>query len=71
MPIGNRLNLEFELGLGYLWGTYDTYNYDPEYNDYHYIDTKKRRYFGPTKVEISLSWLIGNGYKAKTKGGKK
>lgn len=71
IPIGRRLNLEFELGAGYLWGLYSTYEYDAEYRDYHYIDTKKRHYFGPTKIEISLSWLIGNGYNAKTKGGGK
>ena len=71
VPIAKRLNLEFELGLGYLWGLYSTYEYDAEYRDYHYVDTKKRHYFGPTKVEISLSWLIGSGYNIKTKGGRK
>ena len=70
MPIGKRLNLEFELGLGYLWGEYDRYNYDLKYNDYHYIDSRMRHYFGPTKLEVSVSWLIGNGYNVKTKGGK-
>lgn len=63
LPVGKRLNLEFELGVGYLWGRYDTYEYDPKYNDYHYMETYKRSFWGPTKIEVSLSWLIGNARK--------
>ena len=42
--------------------------------DDHYVwtSTKMRHWFGPTKLEISLVWLIGNGNfnSKKEKGGK-
>lgn len=70
LPIGRRLNIDFTLGVGYLSGEYQEYK--PVDNCYVWQATKRRRYFGPTKAEISLVWLIGcdnwNRPKAK-KGG--
>lgn len=59
LPIGRRLNLDFGIGVGYLGGEYKVY----EPVDTHYVwqQTKQRHWFGPTKAEISLVWLIGRG----------
>lgn len=69
LPIGRRLNLDFTIGLGYLWGTY--YEYLPIDDCYVWQATKKRQFFGPTKAEVSLVWLIGRGNVNKEKGGKR
>ena len=68
LPIARRLNIEFLLGLGYMGGKY--YEYLPIDGCYVWQDTKQRHYFGPTKAEISLVWLIGyDNYNRKKKGG--
>lgn len=58
MPLTRRFNLEFEIGLGYAWGHF--YEYDPIDDHYVWQATTRRRYFGPTKIEISLAYLIGH-----------
>lgn len=64
LPIGRRLNLDFGIGIGYLGGEYKVY--DPMDTHYVWKQTKQRHWFGPTKAEISLVWLIGRGnYNAK------
>ncbi len=67
LPIARRLNVDFTIGVGYWGGTY--YEYKPI--DDHYVGqaTKQRRWFGPTKAEVSLVWLIGHGNANKRKGG--
>lgn len=59
LPIKRRLNLEFEVGLGYAWGHF--YEYKPIDDHYVWQATTRRRYVGPTKLEVSLVWLIGHG----------
>lgn len=59
LPIGRRLNLDFGIGIGYLGGEYKVY--DPVDTHYVWKQTKQRHWFGPTKAEISLVWLIGRG----------
>lgn len=66
LPVGRRLNIDFTLGVGYLGGEY--YEYRPEDGHYVWLRTKKRRWFGPTKAQISLVWLLGRGNTNK-KGG--
>lgn len=66
-PIGRRLNLDFTIGAGYLCGEYK--EYVPQGDKYLWRATKKRRWFGPTKAEISLVWLIGHGNTNGKKGG--
>ena len=58
-PIAKRLNLDFNLGIGYLEGEYKEYL--PIDNCYVWQVTKQRHWFGPTKAEIALVWLIGKG----------
>ena len=58
-PIARRLNLDFNIGIGYFSGKYDEYH--PQ-GDYYYWDaTKNRRFFGPTRAEVTLVWLLGHG----------
>ncbi|MBO7198940.1 MAG: DUF3575 domain-containing protein [Alistipes sp.] len=69
VPISKRLNIDFAVGAGYHWGLFDEYTMI----DGHAVwqATKRRQYFGPTKLEISLVWLIGCDNINKEKKGKK
>lgn len=58
-PIGRRLNLDLGLGVGYLGGEYKKYK--PQDNHYVWMQTSQRHWFGPTKAEITLVWLLGRG----------
>ncbi len=64
-PLLRRINLDITLGLGYLGGEYKEYL--PIDGCYVWQKTKQRRWFGPTKAEISLVWLIGRGNYNKDK----
>ena len=67
LPVAKRLNIDFSIGLGYLGGNY--IKYFPFDNDYYRDKEYKVRFFGPTKAEISLVWLIGHGNTNNRKGG--
>lgn len=67
LPVAKRLNIDFSIGLGYLGGRY--IKYFPFDNDYYREKEYKVRFFGPTKAEISLVWLIGYDNTNKRKGG--
>lgn len=69
LPVGRHLNIDFEIGIGYLQGTYQKYK--PIDDHYVWQSTRKRHWVGPTKLEISLVWLFGNGNVNKMKGGEK
>ena len=68
LPVGRRLNIDFGIGIGYLGGEYKVYN--PIDSHYVWEKTRQRHWFGPTKAEISLVWLIGRG-NYNEKGGKR
>ncbi len=55
--IARKLNLDLSLGLGYLGGVF--HEYKPVDDCYVWQTTKNRHYWGPTKAEVSLVWLIG------------
>lgn len=69
LPVARRLNIDFSLGVGYVTGKY--HKYKP--GDKHYVwqSTHHRHYFGPSKAEISLVWLIGCENYNVRKGGVK
>lgn len=71
LPIGRRLSLDFALGVGYAWGKYMKQHLEDDHDVW--LSTHTRRWFGPTRAEISLVWLVGagniNARKAK-KGGR-
>jgi hypothetical protein len=68
LPIARRLNLDFVIGVGYQSGQFNEY----KYQNYCYVwqSFKQQRYFGPTKAEITLTWLLGDRNKQQ-KGGLK
>ena len=55
--IAPRLNLDFTLGVGYLTGKY--HEYKPVDDCYVSQATKNSKWFGPTKAEVTLVWLLG------------
>lgn len=59
LPIARRLNLDFEIGIGYFSGKYD--EYEPRGDYYFWEATKNRKWFGPTRLEATLVWLLGKG----------
>lgn len=59
LPIASRWNIDFNIGAGYWGGIYQVY--DPKDGCYIYRETRRRNYWGPTKAEVSLVWLIGRG----------
>lgn len=67
LPIGRRFNIDFTIGLGYIGGKY--LKYKPYEKTYLWQSTHRLNWFGPTKAEISLVWLIGNGNFNSKKGG--
>lgn len=69
LPVARRLNIDFTVGLGYMGGTY--YEYTPIDNCYVWQATKQRHWWGPTKLEVSLVWLLGHGNFNAGKGGKR
>lgn len=67
MPLGSSLALDFGLGLGYVGGSYKKYEVSNDvYRHNVWKADRTRYYFGPTKAEVSLIWIIGS---ANRKGG--
>lgn len=69
LPIARRMNIDFNIGVGYLGGEFKEYL--PIDGHYVWQVTKQRHWFGPTKAEISLVWLLGRGNINEGKGGKR
>lgn len=67
LPIARRLNIDFVIGVGYWGGKY--YEYIPLDGCYVWQATKNRHWFGPTRAEVSLVWLLGRGNYNEKKGG--
>ena len=57
LPISKCLQLDFSLGVGFQDGEYK--EYDPVDDHYVWQATNKRHWFGPTKAEVSLKWVLG------------
>lgn len=66
LSLARKLNLDLSVGVGYLGGTY--YEYNPKDGCYVWDVTKSRHWFGPTRAEVSLVWLLGGGSAAKGGG---
>lgn len=71
LPVAHRLNIDFTIGVGYYWGV--MHRYDTVNDLYLRTGSSKFRFMGPTKLEVSLVWLLGRGnFNAdKKKGGKR
>ena len=59
LPIARKLNIDFSLGMGYWGGIY--HEYKPRNHYYVWQATRERHWIGPTKLEVSLVWLLGRG----------
>ena len=70
LPVHRCLTIDFNIGVGYQGGEYEVYRpTDDGTGHYEWLATYRRRWFGPTKAEISLKWLIFAPLKQKKKGG--
>lgn len=69
LPVSKHFNIDFTIGVGYLGGKY--IKYVPDNDFYVWKATKNLRWFGPTKAEISLVWLLGHDNYNHRKGGMK
>lgn len=58
LPVNKRINIDFNIGIGYLWGKYKKHT--PIDDCDVWLSTHKLGWFGPTKVGVSFVWLIGN-----------
>ncbi|MDE6445198.1 MAG: DUF3575 domain-containing protein, partial [Muribaculaceae bacterium] len=67
LPVSRRLNIDFSLAVGYIGGK--MIKYIPKDGCYEWQSTNKVNYFGPTKAEISLVWLLGCDNYNRRKGG--
>lgn len=67
LPVTRRLNIDFSLAVGYMGGR--IIKYIPKNGGYEWQSTHRLRWFGPTKAEISLVWLIGCDNFNRKKGG--
>lgn len=67
LSVAKRLNIDFSIGFGYVGGNY--IKYFPFDNEYYSDKEYKVSFFGPTKAEISLVWLLGRGNTNGKKGG--
>ncbi len=58
-PLARRWNFEASVSAGYFWGP--RRHYHGEFDDKHLIwkYTSSTSYIGPTKLKLSLVWLIG------------
>ena len=67
LKVAQSLCIDFNLGLGYQGGEYKKYMpTDDGSGHYVWMSTHRRHWWGPTKAEISLKWLITP---TKKKGG--
>ena len=64
--VSRNMKLDFTLGLGFQDGEYKEYEPSRDhYNHYVWLATKKRHWWGPTKLEVSLAWFLGGKKKNK------
>lgn len=71
LPVSKHFNIDFSIGIGYVSGKYMEYIPDGFEHGYLWQTTKRVGWFGPTKAEISLVWLLGRGNVNSRKGGEK
>ena len=63
LPVSSRLLLDFSVGIGFQDGEYKEYT--PQDDHYVWQSTHKRHWFGPTKAEVTLKWVLGKKGGAK------
>lgn len=56
--VGKNFRLEYSLGLGVLNTTYRKYTANDGYTEFPWLSSRRTCWVGPTKAEVSFSWLI-------------
>lgn len=70
LPVARRLNIDFGIGVGYMWGRYMKHHVVDDHDVWQ--STHNRSWVGPTKIEIGLTWLLGRGnVNGKREGGRR
>ena len=69
LPVARRPTRGLTVGLGWIGGQY--HEYLPIDDCYVWQSTSRMDYFGPTKLEVSLVWLLGRGNINYDKGGRR
>jgi hypothetical protein len=61
IPLARRLHLELGLAAGYWGGRYYDYKFhiNEDHRRWEWTAIRQRRYWGPTRVGVSLVWIIG------------
>jgi len=69
LRVARSLCIDFNLGLGYQGGEYKVYMpTDDGTGHYVWMSTHMRHWWGPTKVEVSLKWLLEASPRPSPKG---
>lgn len=68
--IGGNLRLEYNIGIGLLRTDYQHYHARDNYWTLLWQENGKYTWFGPTKVKISLVWLLNRKVKTGKGGGR-
>lgn len=68
--IGRNLRLEYNIGIGLLRTDYRHYHARDNYQTLLWQENGKYTWFGPTKVKISLVWLLNRKVKTGKGGGR-
>lgn len=69
LPVSARLNIDFSLGAGYLWGTYKKHK--PIDDCDVWLSTHELGWLGPTRAGVTLVWIVGDTVKNNRKGGRR
>jgi hypothetical protein len=64
IPVARKINLELGLSFGYFGGRYYSYDYCMTHEHWKQCTTYHRNYWGPTRIGVSLVWLL-SGYNEK------
>ena len=59
LPLAGRFNLDFEIGAGYLGGRMHEYIPEDGHRVWQFVEPF--HWIGPTKIGVTLQWLIGRG----------
>lgn len=66
-PIARKFNMELGLAVGYVGGKHYKYDYCMEHERWAQRNAYNRSYIGPTRVSVSLVWLLGAGNDEKSR----
>lgn len=61
-PLSKRWSLDLTIGLGYFQSRYDVYHPEEKYtkNGYQRDETRRLKFWGPTKLEATFVWNINS-----------